>query len=324
MPTPSAPEPGSPSATVLSKIEALFAKLQQGVVSPAELSQFQRELMEGDARASIAAILEFLASGRDAETGGEFTVDEGGKLSGSPTLRVMLMDTLGQLARAVGSGEAAAIARATLETKNSADEWAISLRNVAWHEPQATAFLAGKMREMFAHQPWRARPSAGMLEAFDVVVFTRDTSLVPPLAEMAGGHDRQLQRAAAVALDRFSEAAPLQMMIYLNGNPAVMSERPFVRADYFAKADLAQPQQRQALEIYLSRSDVSTAEKTKLLKALVTPASFISENLLTSSLPPTDEDARLAAVTKAIGEWVQSGRFNELRPQLLQIQDELR
>jgi hypothetical protein len=314
----------SPANTVpdafLSQIEGMLRRLQNGAVAEEEFAKLRQELST-DPRRSIAAITEFLKSGRDAPTGQEFIPGSGGELAGAPTLRVFLMDVLGTLNKQTRSGEAAAVAREVLQTKNSADEWAISLRNVAWQEPQSTGFLAGKMRELLRHEAWLKEPSGGMLEAFDVIVYTKDSSFVSDLAELGAGTNETLQRASAVALDRLSESAPLEVMNHLNSNPALLSDRPFARADYFTKADLSIPAQRQAVELYLSRADVTADEKSKLLKGLLTPGSFISDNLLTESAPPPeDSDARrLEVLQKTTADWLKAQRFPQISSDLQQL-----
>src|SRR5207302_3696307 len=133
-----------------------------------------------------------------------------------------------------------------LQTKNSADEWSVSLRNVAWSEQNSASFLSAKFQEMLSYQPWLEKPSTGMLEAFDVAVYTKDTSLMPRLAELLRGGSVPLQQASGVALDRLAESAPLKVMTYLNNNPGAMADRPLVRADYFANADVSDPAHKQA------------------------------------------------------------------------------
>ena len=307
----------TPSANPIQK---LLAKLAAGTATEADLDALKRTLLATDPAVATAAIQAFLATGRDARTGLEFTLRPGGDIN-APTLRVLLMDVLGRIARRDGGTAAAQLARATLEKKDSADEWAIALRNVAWAEPKATAYLAAKAREMLAHAPWRAAPTSGLLEAFDVIVFTKDASLTADLAEAQ--NDPQLRHAADVALDRLAAASPLEVMNYLNANPALLTERPLMRADYFAKADLAAPGQKTALEFYLGRPDIGEAEKTKLLKALATPATFVSENLLTEPPPVPDDAARERAILAAVEEWLARKRFPPLQAQLLQLQRRL-
>ena len=311
-----------PLSPLAGQLEELFAKLQLGDATESDLDALKRTLLAADPSQANAAILGFLATGRDARTGLDFTLRSGGEFS-APTMRVLLMDVLGRIAQRNGTDTAAKLARETLEKKDSPDEWAIALRNVAWREPAATAFLAAKTREMLAYAPWRAAPSAGMLEAFDVIVFTKDASFTLDLAAAQTDPNSALRHAAEVALDRLAATSPLDVMTFLNTHPATLAERPMLRADYFAKADLANAGQKTALEYYLGRPDTAAEEKTKLLKALATPAAFVSENLLTP--PPGEFDAatREHAILAALHQWLTTNRFPALETQLLQLQRRL-
>ena len=135
-----------------------------------------------------------------------------------------------------------------LETKTTPEEWAVSLRNVAWSDPAATGYLSAKMREMLAEPSWTASPSGALLESFDFIVFNGDPTFIPTLSDLATNGSAPLQRAAVVALDRLAEASPLAVMSYLNEHPGTLSDRPMFRADYFAKADLSQPAQQAQVE----------------------------------------------------------------------------
>jgi hypothetical protein len=296
--------------------------LENGTASAADLAALRASLLAADPVEAIAAVRSFLRSGRDAATGQEFAVAAGGTLSGAPSLRVLLLDVLGQIARTARSDAASQVAREILAEKSSADEWALALRNVAWTEPRARVFLADKVREMLGHEPWRTAPSGGMLEALDVVVFTKDASLIPDLAE-ARNAARELSHAADIALDRLADAAPLDAITYLNTHPSLLNDRPFLRADYFAKADLSQPAQRAQIEIYLGRPDISDAEKTKLLKALLAPASFVGNTLVASPPAPDDGTTRRAGLTQATRDWLEQRRFPTLRGPLLEIEQRL-
>ncbi|MGB8168297.1 MAG: hypothetical protein WCF18_12440 [Chthoniobacteraceae bacterium] len=316
---PTAPLPLAP---LLSAIERMLGLLEKRTASAADLAALKAGLLAADPTQAIAAIRSFLRTGRDAATGQEFVIGPGGTLRGTPTLRLVLLDTLGQIARKMGSNEAAQVAREILAEKSSADEWALALRNIAWTQPRAQVFLADKVREMLRYEPWRTAPSAGMLEALDVVVFTKDASLLPDLAEARTAHN-ELAHAADIALDRLADAAPLDVLTYLNTHLPLLSDRPFLRADYFAKADLSQPAQRAQIEIYLGRPDISLAEKTKLLKALTSPASFVGDSLVANPAPPDDGATRRAGLAETAREWLTHDRFPTLREPLLDIERRL-
>ena len=309
----------SPSA----QLDRILGKLRAGTLAPGELDAFRRALLAADPAQAIAAIVKFLATGQDSLTSEAFALDKGGALGGAPTLRVLLLDLLGRICKTTHGSEADEVARALLETKTSADEWAVALRNVAWAAPSDRAFLAAKSREMLHYQPWRQQPSGGFIEALDVIVFSRDVTFVTDLAELVRGEDKTLQRSAGMALDRLAEMAPLDVMNFLNTNRAELADKPFLRADYFSKADLSQPSQRAAVEAYLSRPDVASREKGKLLAVLASPGSFAADTLLTDPPPAEDPPQRSAGLRQTVGDWLKTNRFPELNPSLLQLQERL-
>lgn len=314
---------GAPAESPASVLARIFDRLRSGNLQPGELAALRRMLLAADPHEAMTAMLSFLSTGQDARTGETFGIQKGGGLAGAPTFRVMLLDLLGRIARDSGSDEALKYSRALLARQTSADEWAIALRNVAWSAPEDRTYLATKMREMLAYQPWRQQPGAGFLEAFDVIVFTRDVTFSADLAAMANSEDDSLKRAAATAMDRLSEMAPLDVMNYLNGHPAEFSALPFLRADYFSKADLSQVQQRQAVETYLARADVTAAEKDKLLSVLASPGSFVGDTLLTDPAPADEPPQRSSGLRAAVGDWLKGNRFPSLTGPLVQLQRRL-
>lgn len=314
----STPAPIAPAGPLAQAIDALLAKLLAGQATESDLAAFRSALLNAPADVSMAAIRAFLATGQDAPAGEGFAVGEGGALIAAPTLRTLLLDLLGVLARRGGSpADAIAIAKSILAQPTSADEWAVALRNHAWASPGDRAYLDGKLREMLAHDPWLKNPAPGLLEALDIAVYSGDPAWVPRLAEGLATGGPSLQRAAGIALDRLAETQPLAVMTMLNAQPALMADRPFLRADYFAKADLANPLQKQAVEIYLTRPDVPLAEKQKLIRGLATPGSFVSPGLLTT---PAPRESNPALLRQTLPGW--STRFPELAGEIAGVMGE--
>ncbi|HET6406332.1 MAG TPA: hypothetical protein VFG14_00505 [Chthoniobacteraceae bacterium] len=320
-PSPAVSIAGTPTAKSNDVIEDFLVRLQQRRVTLAQMLEFRQTLLEGDPAKSIVAIRAFLATGKDVSTGLTFELGEGGNLDRAPTLRLLLLDLLGQLSRKAKTADASAVSKEILAEKKSSDEWAIALRNVAWTEPQSQSYLAAKFAEMARHEPWRTRPGAGFLEAFDVAVYSREVSVLQPLGELLQQPETELQRAAAMALDRLAALAPLEVMQQLNAQPGMFADSPFLRADWFSKADLRDPAQRAAFETYLARGDVAMDEKSKAIKALAAPGEFISDNLLTPPPAPADDSARDAAVLTAAKDW--GTRFPELSAPLTILRERL-
>lgn len=319
----SAALPGVTDRSPVSMIAQLFERLRTGNFTPDDLDSLRRYLLAADPAQAIAAITAFLATGQDANTGEKFLLGTGGELGGAPTLRVLLLDLLGRISKKSGGPEAAGVSRSLMERKTSADEWAVAMRNVGWSTPNDRAYLAGKVREMLRYENWRRQPSGGFLESFDIIVFTSDVTFTPELSQMTQSEDKAVQRAAAIAMDRLSEMNPLDVMNWLNTNPGEFSAKPMLRADYFAKADFTQQAQRQAVEAYLSRTDVQEIEKNKLLNGIAAPGSFAAENLLTSPPAADDPPEKAAALRQTVGEWVKTNRFPQMLPSLLKLQARL-
>lgn len=309
------------AAQVLARLEEVLETLENGTAEEKKraLDKLEEDLWSAPNAESILAIRQFLQKGSDATTGEGFKLGEKGILEESPTLRVFLLDQLGSLGLASGDRAPAQVAREMLSSKTSADEWAVSLRNVTWFEPENRTFVGEKVREMLDYQPWIDSPSPGFLESFDGIVFAKDVSAVPKLANFSKLDESPLQQATFVAMDRLSEASTLEVMNYLNANPTLFSERPMMRSDYFTAADLSNPAQLKAVEDYLSRPDVTQEAKAKLLGGLTMPGTFVSDNLFTDPpKPPTPEqDAARAATLQRVGsQWLQSGKFPNLNTEL--------
>lgn len=259
----------------------------------------------------------FLSLKRDAPTRLDVTVQAGGRLGDTSSLRVFLLDYLGQIDRPA----AAAAGREILGTPTSADEWAVSLRNVAWAEdtPDTLAYLRAKAREMIANAEWRQSPSAGFLEAFDVIVHARGFDLTPQLGALVRDKEnRAVAHAAYLTLDRLTLADPARALEALSARPELMEGREQTRANFFARADVRDPLQRSLLESYLIDPRRSTEELQTFAGLFPNVNQMISGNLLT--LTPTPGNADMAARDRAaiatVEAWLADPRFSRLRPHL--------
>ncbi len=319
-----------PDSTPRAALDKLLARLRHGPIGPGDLDAFRAALLAADPAQAIAAIRGFLATGQDALTGEHFTIGPDGTLSGAPTLRVLLLDMLGQIGQRHSLPDGGEVARAILDKKTSADEWAVALRNAAWTTPEDRAYLAAKARELISYQPWRQQHSPGYYEAFDVIVYTHDVTFIADLGEMVRGTDEPIKNTAASTLDRLAAMAPLDVMSYLNTNPSELADKPYLRSDYYTKADFTQPAQRAAVEIYLDRPDIPARAKEKIIAALGAPNTFVSENLLTTSTPPPDENAPLVppaqktALDRAFSDWLKSNRYPSLNLAIMNRQLDLK
>jgi hypothetical protein len=284
------------------------------------LAELRRSLAGGDPKEAAAAIRKFLDSKQDAPTGEGFKIGAHGMLAEAPTLRTFLLDQLGQIDPAA----AADYARVILAGKDSPDEWAVALRNLAAGDltTDGRALLQQKTAELLGYTPWQQNPSTGYLEAFDAAVYLGGTDLVPALANLARQPDNPaISHAAFLALDRSVINDPDAVLTALLAQPDLLQGRDQTRADYFARADVRDPQQKQLVENYLLSPQTTAAELQQFAGVFPNANYMISQNLLTPTPTPdsTSLAGRDAASLTTVQQWIADPKFAAVRPQLGQI-----
>ena len=288
------------------------------------LALLRQKLASSQTHEASAAIRRFLDSKADATTRQGFKIGAKGFLNEAPSLRTFLLDYLGQ----VDPAAAAEYARVILNSKDSPDEWAVALRNLAVGDSGADgrALLQQKGGEMLQYMPWQKNPSTGYLEAFDVAVYLGGTNLAPALGDLIRWQDNPaVAHAAYLALDRLVITDASQLLAALEAAPELMQGREATRADYFARADVRDPQQRQVLETYLLDPHRSAAELAQFAGVFPNANYMISQNLLTPT--PTPDHAALtsrdAASLQIVQAWLADPRFAKLQPQLQRAKQRL-
>jgi hypothetical protein len=198
-----------------------------------------------------------------------------------------------------------------LGRKDSADEWALALRNYARGPAPDGPLLEEKVVELLSHPPWLEHPSAGFLEAFDTPVFVGSLRFVPMLAPLIQHPPhRAVRKASWIALDRWVTGTRGDSLPELATGEA-LGGQPLLRAGLMARADVRDPAQRQAVERYLNRNDIQSAEFDKFAGLFPNANGFVSHNLLTGVQPfnPRDSVARDLASLHQVRAWRQASGF---------------
>jgi hypothetical protein len=264
-----------------------------------------------------------LASGVDAATGMDLQPDGKGGLNGWPSWRVFVLDQL----RTLDPESARTYARSILETPTSPDEWAISLSIIATDTTAAGRdYLRQKSRQLATHEPWQTDPTAGFLEAFDVLVFNRDIEFIPQLSALLDQtNNRALAHAAFLTLDRLVQVAPVATLGILLERPEMLPSREATRAGYFARADMRDPAQLTLVERYLLDPGISAAERERFMATFPAASFMVSVNLLTDSTTPGRSEiaARDQAALQAVKGWMADPRFAQQQSALLAMRRRL-
>jgi hypothetical protein len=285
-----------------------------------ELEELRAELSAMPTNAAVTAIRGFLDSKTDVPTHLGFKLASNGMLDESPTLRTFLLDELERLDPAA----AADYSKVILSSMDSPDEWAVALRNLALGDASADgrALLEQRTTQMLQYAPWQQDPSTGYLEAFDVAVYVGGADFVPALSGLAQSQDNPaVAHAAFLALDRLVINNPAAVLQSLEAEPELMAGRESTRADYFARADVRDPQQQQILESYLLSPSITPAEVQTFASIFPNANFMISPNLLTQSIT-LDHDALISRDEQSLAlaqQWLADPRFAQIAPELQTI-----
>lgn len=269
------------------------------------IAQLRARLLAADPREASATIRAYLASGRDANTGLRFTVGPGGSLDYAPTLRSALIDLLAQ----IDPQAALEVAETVFNDKTSADEYAISLRNVAVlgaDDPGTMDYVAQRTRELLTHEPWVRNPTSGFAEAFDAVAYTRDMRALPILSNLiAPDAGQAVNHPAFVTIDRLMIDDPDAVLETLEDNPALLEERSMVKAGIYARADPADAAQTALARDYLLSQAPDSREARYFLNLYPNLNTTLAEGLLTRpDFYGHDEIvARLHGALDVINQW---------------------
>lgn len=298
--------PTAPDATVTDLIRGALRDFQLGG-SPGQAAEQLRALRDGIRRApddaAAAAIVGFLKSGDDASTGLPFAVGPDGMMAAVPSLRLALLDLLPSLDPLA----ALELARAIMSQRTTADEYAISLRNMAWNDLNGDlrGELSGRFMELL-ETPWLEQPSAGFLEAFDIAVevgggpmFDRMVALA---RETMAKANPAASRAAFISLDRMIVRDPAVLQTALAENTGWMDFAPMQRASLLSRLDIAEPAQREIFVRYLSATSHAPGELEYFTK-IVPNQNYLHGHRLVTGDEATPSIAEVtAADVRALGE----------------------
>ena len=269
-----------------------------------------------------------LDGGEDFQLPMGFKIGAGGFLSGHPSWRVALLDLLGK----IDPNAAAAYAEIILAEPSQADEWAIALRNYARGNPGEgrAEFLREKTEQLINEAAWRAEPSVGYLESFDVLVHLGGGESTPTLASLVGDRSREgksVAHAAFLTLDRLTLAEPEKMFEALSQQSELFESRGPMVANFYARADLRVPAQREQVEAYLLDPSRSREDLSAFAGVYPNNNQMISENLLTVPVTAKAEDliAHDREVLRIVEGWLRDPRFGDpkLKPHLQTMQQRL-
>lgn len=247
----------------------------------ARLSALRDEIRQAPEEAAAAAIVAFLKSLEDAETGLPFAVGPDGMMDVVPSLRLALLDLLPSLDPLA----ALEMAREIMDQRTSPDEYALALRNMAWNDLEGDLRdeLSGRFMDLLK-MAWLEKPSAGFLEAFDIAVEVGGGPMFDRMVEVAdeatATGNTAASRAAFMSMDRMIVRDPTVLNAFSKA-PGWMEFAPQQRASLLSRLDITQPDQREIFTRYLA-SDHAAGELEHFAKVFPNQNYLYGHRLVTA------------------------------------------
>lgn len=294
----------TPEPSILAYIDTALAEFQtapdaaQARVILTKLRDALRGVPEEDA---ATAVLAFLKSGKDAATQLPFIVGPDGMMNDVPTLRLALLDLLPSL----DPTAALEYARILLDAPTTPDEYALSLRNLAWNDMDGDlkAELSSRFTQLLKTQPWLDQPSNGVLEAFDIAVEIGGPSILAELSDLASSatvaNNLPLSRAAYMSMDRLVLRDPNLLNGALNENSQWLDFAPKQRAALLSRLDLSKPAQQDLFIKYLSSTNHGEGELA-YFSELFPNGNFLHGHRLVTADDPALSIAQVTAADAAV------------------------
>jgi hypothetical protein len=287
--------------------------------SRTELAGLHAQLRKLPRSEAARQLLAFLSSGTDAGTGLALEVGPGGWLITAPTLRVAALDWLGEF-DPVAAAEAA---RQILASSDSADEWALALRNYYRQNQPPDAYFVARVGEEFSRENWLRSPSAGLAESLDFPVAIGGSEGFNVLQGLLQ-RSPAMRWAALAAMDAWVLEQRATAIPLLTGS-ATGALDDASRAALLSRADIRDDAQRQAIVSYLTSGGVPDTAKAEFLRQFPNQNMIVGNRLVTAIRPMTlQESAQLdAAALQFVDGLIQAGTHPELTKDLIASRERL-
>lgn len=310
---------------MLAELDKCWKRLGQGM-TPEQAQQLIEEmttmLWTGDPTQVGAAIRAFLESGRDAATGLPFRVGEG-SLAFSPSLRVALLDLLERL----DFGEAADYAEVIVGRMEQADEVAVALRtlmHVPDDDPRRQLAVTGVDR-LLQRADWKARPSGGYLEAFDITTETDNPTIWKRLLALTADSDayQGTQTGAGLAAHTLAvRSSEFRAMIATRD--ASVSVSPIIRGQLMARLDPRIPEELAALNAFVTDPAMAQEEAQAFAANFPSQRDLVGFRLASDALSMIRSLDEAAKIDVASAQLVSRWTHNEVSPSLRPLLTDMR
>jgi hypothetical protein len=280
------------------------------------LDRLNKQFEAAPIQVAVEAMVDFLRSRRDATTGLGFLVGDGGMLETAPTLRMVLLDSLGRI-------DPIAAAEFSREMLGSLDfpagEIALALRNLDWGggKDDQVLFREQTLRYLSNHT-WAKAADAAYLEGYDAAARLNDPLAVGILAKRASEDaEGPVAGAATLALERLASQGHAGVLGAIAKDSRIPADQ---KGELLARADVRDPDQREILEGFLQAPENMGMVETFLM-AFPLASHTVGPRLMTDEKFPNADERREAdeAALEAVRAWLEDKRFARHKESLEQV-----
>jgi hypothetical protein len=201
-------------------------------------------------------------------------------------------------------------AREIMDRTESADEYALCLRNLAWNdfEGDLRPELSDRFERLLKTEVWLKSPTSGWLEAMDVAVAISDPRQFGNLVGLVAGRTAEeapeLVRAVGIALDRMVLRNPSLLV-----DASVSTDLPpILRASLLSRLDITREDARGVFVNYLAAGDHGEGELEYFAQLFPNGNYVVGHRLITKDEPSLSIAARMEADRKVLAELQKLGQ----------------
>ena len=281
----------------------------------------RRWLLEDDLHGVGLMCAQLLRSGADAKTGIPFEVGPGGALAGWPTMRLFLLEVLGE----ADPDLAMELGREILGSTGSAEEFAVALKALTkggpWRAPDSE--LEGYFAKMLHKQEWQRSP--GLAEGLDIARTLATPAATATLAAWLKTAP-PARVAGQMAIHETAATNPQLVVGIMSSQPALLEGEAGMRASLVARASVSDQGQAEMVEDYLHNPAVPAEEKRDFLKLFPMRSATTGYRLYGKAPSPYEQSAVVQddqAALQAVTRWKADPALAELLPEMNKLEGRL-
>lgn len=265
----------------------------------------------------VDPLIQAWARGESRSLPAGFSIGKRSEILSASSSRAVMLNLLADADPEFALAEAESI----LSNTDDADLHSVAMQTVsklADSIDTAERLLDSAVTYHLSNDTWLSEPTVGFLQGFDLAVAHPAETYATQLLDLeSGDHLREVQYAARLVLDRWSQEDYMWTVEQFRESPLYGTVDFRLRAQTFARANPESQQELQAFIAYLEDSATSIEEAGRALSLYPLMSNHVSRNLVSVSRPP--RHAHVADVVALAADWLTEYADETEREELLPL-----